>query len=126
IDLDRYHVAVAPGGPVVVRMTALLGGQLARIDLTLRDGSGAIVSVARFRAGHAVTALTLAPGDYSLAVEAHGAPIGSPVAYRVEIYADQPAQRCPPMTGAPTHTETDESGPGHRGNDVVDGHQTPA
>ncbi len=125
VDVDRYQVTVAEGGPVVVRLTALLGGQLARLELIVRDADETLVTVARFRAGHAVTALVLPSGAYTLAVEAGGTPVAADVPYRVEVYADQPDLRCPAVTSPATHTELDEIAAGHRRNDVLDVWQLP-
>ena len=128
VDVDRFALAVTPGGPMVIRLMAPLGSQLDTIDLALEDAAAADVPVGlgRFRAGHAVTVLTVPAGDYVVRVESRGQLGSGQVPYRIEIYADDPAQRCAETTGSPTHTELDESGAGHRANDVVEVRFAPA
>ncbi|HUQ01138.1 MAG TPA: hypothetical protein VM261_01525 [Kofleriaceae bacterium] len=124
VDRDLYQVTVAPNAPVVVRLTAPLGGEVDRLDLIVRDASGPR-SIARVRAGNAVTALLLQQGEYTLGVEAHDAQAVTSFPYRIEMFADNPAMRCPPMTGGTIHAETNESAVGHRANDVIDVRQQP-
>jgi hypothetical protein len=124
VDLDLYQVTIAPGAPVVVRLTAPLGGEVERLNLIVRDANGPR-SVARLRAGNAVTALLLPQGEYTLGVEARDAQAVTSFPYRIEMYADNPAARCPPMAGGTIHVEDDESASGHRANDVIDVRQQP-
>ncbi len=124
VDLDLYQVTIAPTAPVVVRLTAPLGGAVDQLDLIVRDGSG-VRSLARLRAGNAVTALLLPQGEYTLGVEARSATTATSFPYRIEVSADLPAARCPPMTGGTIHNETDESGALHRANDVIEVRQQP-
>lgn len=124
VDLDLYQVTVSPAAPVVVRLTAPLGGVVERLDLIVRDASGPR-SVARLRAGNAVTALLLQQGEYTLGVEARDAAAVTSFPYRIEMYADNPAARCPPMAGGTIHAERDESTAGHRANDVIEVRQQP-
>ena len=120
IDLDRFRLDVEVSGPVVARLIAPLGNQVGRIDLRVRDkGTGALLSVARVRAGHAVTAVVVPPGAYALEVEARG-PSAVPIPYRIDVVPDNPETRCPAVTGTPSHTERDESTSGHRGNDMIE------
>jgi len=125
IDVDRYTIGVSPGAAAVIRLTAPLGGQLDRIDLTVGDGGGP-AAVARFRGGHAVIARELADGAYTLSVEARAAVAPGPVPYRIEVAPDQPELRCPADTQPATHDEVDESAAYHRANDVVAVRLTPA
>jgi hypothetical protein len=124
VDRDLYQVTVSPTAPVVVRLTAPLADEVDRLDLIVRDAGG-VRSVARARAGNAVTVLMLPQGEYTLGVEAHDAQAVTSFPYRLEMYADNPAARCPPMAGGTIHAETDESGAGHRANDVIDVRQQP-
>jgi hypothetical protein len=124
IDLDLYQVTIAPAAPVVIRLSAPLGGTLDRLDLIVRDASGPR-AVARLRAGNAVSALALPQGEYTIGVEARAADATAAIPYRVEISADTPALRCPPMTGGTIHVESDESAAGHRANDVIEVRQQP-
>lgn len=124
IDRDLYQVTVAPAALVVVRLSAPLGAAVDRLELTVRDAGGAR-ALARLRAGNAVTTLALPQGEYVLGVEARSAGAAVVIPYRLEVYADDPALRCPPMTGGTVHDEVDESGAGHRANDVVEVRQSP-
>lgn len=119
VDRDLYQVTVAPAAPVVVRLSAPLGGDVDRLELLVRDENGPR-AVARWRAGNAVTALLLPLGEYQLGVEARSGTTPTAFPYRIEVYADDPAARCPPMTGGTEHAEADESAAGHRANDVVE------
>jgi hypothetical protein len=125
IDRDRYQLTVAPAAPVVVRLTAPLAGAVERLELRVDDAGGNPRSVARVRAGHAVTTLLLPQGEYHLTVEARAASAAIAIPYRIEIFADQPAMRCPPMPDGTTHIEVDESASGHRTNDVVEARGAP-
>lgn len=124
VDLDLYQVTVSPAAPVVVRLTAPLGGEVQRLDLIVRDANGPR-SIARLRAGNAVTALLLQQGEYTLGVEAHDDAAVTTFPYRIEMYADNPSARCPPMAGGTIHAERDESASGHRANDVIEVRQQP-
>ncbi|MBZ0238790.1 MAG: hypothetical protein K8M05_41150 [Deltaproteobacteria bacterium] len=124
VDRDLYQVTVTPSAPVVVRLSAPLGGSVDRLELIVRDATGPR-SVARLRAGNAVTALLLPQGEYTLGVEAHDEDAVASFPYRIEMYADNPALRCPPMAGGTIHAEVDESAAGHRANDVIEVRQQP-
>jgi hypothetical protein len=124
IDLDRYQITVAPLAPVVVRLTAPLGGEVDRIEMVVRDAAGPR-ALARLRAGNAVTALLLPQGEYTISVEARSAAAEVPIPYRIEVHADDPALRCPPMPGGTIHLEADESTMGHRANDVIEAFDQP-
>lgn len=124
VDLDLYQVTVAPTAPVVVRLSAPLGDAVDRIDLIVRDANGPR-SVARLRAGNAVTVLLLQQGEYTLGVEARSAAAATSFPYKIEMYADNPAMRCPPMPGGTIHAEVDESASGNRANDVIEVRQQP-
>src|SRR5690606_20217408 len=121
---DLYQITVTPSAPVVVRLSAPLGGSVDRLELAVRDANGPR-SIARLRAGNAVTALLLQQGEYTLGVEARDADAVSSFPYRIEMCADNPAMRCPPMTGGTVHDEVDESGAGHRANDVIEVREQP-
>lgn len=124
VDRDLYQVTVAPGAPVVVRLSAPLGGAVDRLELSVRDAGGPR-AIARLRAGNAVTVLLLPQGEYTLGVEARDDQAVASFPYRIEMYADTPAMRCPPMTGGTIYTEVDESAAGHRANDVIEVTQQP-
>ena len=124
VDRDLYQLTVAPASPVVVRLSAPLAGAVDRMDLVVRDASGPR-ALARVRAGNAVTALLLPQGEYTLGVEARAADAAVPVPYRLEVYADDPSLRCPPMAGGTIHTEADESVLAHRANDMVEARDAP-
>lgn len=125
IDRDRYQLTVAPAAPVVVRLTAPLAGAVERLELRVDEAGGTPRAVARVRAGNAVSTLLLPQGEYHITVEARGAPAMSVVPYRIEVFGDQPAMRCPPMPGGTIHMERDESAAGHRANDVVEARDAP-
>lgn len=119
IDLDLYQLTVAPSAQVVVRLTAPLGAEVERLEVFVRDTGGKRAR-ARVRAGNAFTALLLPQGEYTLGVEARAAEATVPIPYRLELYADEPSQRCPVMTGGSPLNEDDESGAGHRANDMIE------
>lgn len=125
IDRDRYQLTIAPAAPVVVRLTAPLAGVVEQLELRVDGAGGEPRALARVRAGNAVTSLLLPQGEYHLSVEARAASAVSAVPYRIEVYADVPAMRCPPMPAGNLHTEGDESMAGHRGNDMVEGRDAP-
>lgn len=124
VDRDLFQVTVSPGAPVVVRLSAPLADEVDRVDLLVRDANGPR-ALARVRAGNAVTALVLPVGEYTLGVEARSATSATTFPYRIELFADNPAMRCPPMAGGTIHPEADESVSGHRANDVIDVRQQP-
>ncbi len=124
VDRDLYQVTVAPGSPVVVRLSAPLAEEVERLDLLVRDAGG-VRAIARVRAGNAVTTLVLPVGEYTLGVEARSAGAVTSFPYRIEMNADTPALRCPPMGGGTIHPEADESASGHRANDVIEVRQQP-
>ncbi len=125
IDRDRYQLTVAPAAPVVVRLTAPLAGLVGQLELRVDDASGDPRALARVRAGNAVTTLLLPAGEYHLSVEARAASVAAAVPYRIEVYADVPAMRCPPVPDGNVHAERDESQSGHRSNDVIEARDAP-
>lgn len=125
LDVDTYEIAVTVAGPAVVRLTAPGAGALTRFDLIVRNETGRL-AVGRVFGGLGVAVLPLSAGSHVIAVEAQG-PAQTPIPYQIEIVDDEPTARCPIDSGPMIdYREADESGAGHRANDVVAVRTTPA
>jgi hypothetical protein len=121
VDDDSYSFdAPAGGADVIVRMSGGGAADLAEVFVGLHDAAGDGHGYARFVVDHGVMTAHLDAGTYTLVVEAQNptAPRAA-IPYRVSLESDQPAARCPTVTAAANHVETDESASKFTADDVV-------
>lgn len=123
LDVDRYLVTVVTPVPVTVRLSAPGAAVLERLELEL-DGPGPGTIRARVVGGLGVAIAQLGPGAHTIAVLPTGLS-PAPIPYKIASEPDQPALRCPIGAAAPDYREVDETGAGHRANDMVAVHGAP-
>ncbi len=118
LDRDRYAVTLVTPATVVMRLSAPGGTGLDRLQLEVTTAGGQALG-ARAIGGLGVAIAQLPAGTHELTVTALGA-AASAIAYRLVVAPDDPVARCPLATVNPDYREADESGAGHRANDVVE------
>lgn len=123
LDRDRFAVTLVTPAAVVVRLSAPGAAGLERLQLEITTATGAAIG-ARVIGGLGVAIAQLPAGTHELTVTALGASAGA-IPYRLVIAPDDPAARCPLASVNPDYREADESGAGHRANDMVQVQATP-
>jgi len=121
VDVDGFHVTVGgSGADVLVRLTSPGAGDLGQLFVQIEDDSGGYYGYGVYTVDHGVMNTHLPAGTYVVVVVAQAdGDISSPVDYKVSVSQDTPATRCPMVTAAANHVETDESASQHTADDVI-------
>ena len=118
IDEDLISFSVANDGNYLMRLTAVGLDAGITISFRLQDSGGNTVGTGLFFSGHAVLAMPLTAGAYTMDMVATGSAPNNNEGYRFTVSTDAPDTRCVTITSAANYTEAHD-GQTNTGNDVV-------
>ena len=120
VDIDNYGFEIAKDSDVLVTMTGA-AQPISTVGMWVYDDNAqAVVAGGYFVGNHAVLSQHLPAGNYEISVEAYdNQDATAAVDYVLTLGTDNPATRCPTVTGVADYQEGYD-GPQSRGNDVID------
>ena len=118
VDEDLISFSVANDGNYLMRLTAVGLDSDITISFRLQDSGGNTLGTGLFFSGHAVLAMPLTAGSYTMDMVATGTAPSNNEGYRFTIATDAPATRCVTVTTAANYVEAHD-GTQNTGNDVV-------
>ncbi len=120
VDIDGYVITLASDADVVVTLhgAGAEAIELVGLDIYVGPAFTSRVGGNTFYGDHGVTTVHLVAGTYELSAFAlASAAIAAPVAYEIQVVADQPATRCPELTTG-GYAEAND-GAASVGNDMI-------
>jgi len=120
VDVDSYTIHVSGPSGALLRLTAPGAEGLNTVLIEIYNNTTGQDQTGQFIHDHAAASIQLEPGDYILEVSGfHGAAPAAAIDYKLGIYKDDVATRCPKVTVAPNYTEALDGLTGD-GNDMYE------
>lgn len=120
VDVDSYTIHVAGKTGAILRLTAPGAENLNTVIIEIYNNTTGQDQTGQFIRDHAAASIDLEPGDYILEVSGfHGSAPAASIDYKLGIYKDDAATRCPKITATANYTESHD-GVTADGNDIYE------